>query len=237
MFNIIHEDIQSVLDRDPAARNTLEVLFCYPGLHAIWGHRLSHWLWQSGLKLVARWLSQLVRGITGIEIHPGATIGRNLFIDHGMGVVIGETADVGNNVTIYHGVTLGGTSLQKTKRHPTIKDHVVIGAGAKVLGAITIGAHSRIGANAVVVKSTPPNSVVVGVPGQVVLREGTFPTLGSNGKADLDHGRLPDTITETLTALIAHVESLEKRVNGGGIYGPALHAPEKGVWHWGDFSI
>ena len=235
MLNIIRQDIQSVLDRDPAARNTLEVLFCYPGLHAIWAHRLSHRLWRSGLKLVARWLSQIMRGITGIEIHPGATIGKNFFIDHGMGVVIGETTEIGDHVTIYHGVTLGGTSLHKTKRHPTVENHVVIGAGAKVLGAITIGANSRIGANAVVVKPTPPNSVVVGVPGQVVVRE--QPTLGSNGKADLEHGRLPDTITETLTALIEHVESLEKRVNGGGVYGPALHAPEKGVWHWGDFSI
>jgi serine O-acetyltransferase len=235
MFNTIREDIQSVLDRDPAARNTLEVLFCYPGLHAIWGHRLSHRLWKSGLKLFARWLSQITRGITGIEIHPGAKIGRNLFIDHGMGVVIGETTEIGDGVTIYHDVTLGGTSLEKTKRHPTIEDHVVIGAGAKVLGAITIGAHSRIGANAVVVKSAPPNSVVVGVPGQVVLRDQPPPALSE--KADLEHGRLPDTITETLTALIAHVESLEMRVNGGGVYGPALHAPEKGIWHWGDFSI
>jgi serine O-acetyltransferase len=235
MLNIIREDIQCVLDRDPAARNTLEVLFCYPGLHAIWAHRLSHWLWAHGLKLFARWLSQITRGITGIEIHPGASIGRNLFIDHGMGVVIGETTEVGDNVTIYHGVTLGGTSLLKTKRHPTIEDHVVIGAGAKVLGAIQIGAHSRIGANAVVVKSTPSNSVVVGVPGQVVVREQAIPT--PNEKVDLDHGRLPDTITQTLTALIAHVESLEKRVNGGGVYGPALHAPEQGVWHGSDFSI
>jgi serine O-acetyltransferase len=234
MLNIIQEDIQSVLDRDPAARNTLEVLFCYPGLHAIWAHRISHWLWKHGLKLLARWLSQITRGITGIEIHPGATIGRNLFIDHGMGVVIGETAEVRDCVTIYHNVTLGGTSLEKTKRHPTIEDHVVIGAGAKVLGAITIGAHSRVGANAVVVKSAPPNSVIVGVPGQIVVREDA--SLSSE-KADLDHGRLPDTITETLTALIAHVESLEKRVNGGGVYGPALHAPEKGVWHASDFSI
>lgn len=232
MFKTIREDIQSVLDRDPAARNTLEILLCYPGLHAIWAHRLSHWLWTHGLRLLARWLSQIVRGITGIEIHPGASIGRKLFIDHGMGVVIGETAEVGDCVTLYHGVTLGGTSLEKTKRHPTIGDHVVIGAGAKVLGAIRVGANSRIGANAVVVKSTPPNSVVVGVPGQVVVKS-TLP----DEKADLDHGRLPDTITETLTALIKHVESLEKRVNGGGVYGPALHAPEKGVWHGGDFSI
>ena len=235
MFKIIHEDIQSVLDRDPAARNTLEVLFCYPGLHAIWAHRLAHWLWEHKFKLFARWLSQVARGITGIEIHPGARIGRNLFIDHGMGVVIGETTEVGDNVTIYHGVTLGGTSLHKTKRHPTIEDHVVIGAGAKVLGAITIGAHSRIGANAVVVQSTPPNSVVVGVPGQVVVREQSAST--PNEKVDLDHGRLPDTITQTLTVLIAHVESLEKRVNGGGVYGPALRAPEQGIWHGSDFSI
>jgi serine O-acetyltransferase len=235
MWNIIREDIQSVLDRDPAARNAFEVLFCYPGLHAIWAHRLSHGLWQSGLKLLARWLSQITRGITGIEIHPGATIGRKLFIDHGMGVVIGETAEVGDCVTIYHNVTLGGTSLEKAKRHPTVEDHVVIGAGAKVLGAITIGAHSRVGANAVVVKSAPPNSVIVGVPGQIVLRD--EPSTEMDEKADLDHGRLPDTITETLTALVAHVEALEKRVNGGAVYGPALHAPEQGVWHGSDFSI
>lgn len=235
MFKTIHADVQSVLDRDPAARNVLEVLLCYPGLHAIWAHRLSHRLWKRGLKLLARWISQIMRGITGIEIHPGATIGRNFFIDHGMGVVIGETAEVGNDVTLYHGVTLGGTSLHKTKRHPTIEDHVVIGAGAKVLGAITIGENSRIGANAVVVKSTPPNSVIVGVPGQVVVRDDAA-QLPPN-KADLEHGRLPDTIGDTLAALIAHVEALEKRVNGGGAYGPTLHAPEHGVWHWGDFSI
>ena len=234
MFETIREDIQSVLERDPAARNTLEILLCYPGLHAIWAHRLTHWLWKHRLKLFARWLSQIMRGITGIEIHPGATIGRNLFIDHGMGVVIGETADVGDHVTIYHSVTLGGTSLNKTKRHPTIEDYVVIGAGAKVLGAITIGANSRVGANAVVVKSTPPNSVVVGVPGQVVVRD--LPISSSGWKADLEHGRLPDTIGETLAVLIAHVESLEKRVNGGA-YGPALHAPDQGVWHGSDFSI
>ena len=234
MFNIIREDIQSVLDRDPAARNTLEVLLCYPGLHAIWAHRLSHKFWRSGLKLFARWISQITRGITGIEIHPGATIGRNVFIDHGMGVVIGETAEVCDHVTIYHGVTLGGTSLHKTKRHPTVEDHVVIGAGAKVLGAIVIGANSRIGANAVVVKSTPPNSVVVGVPGQVLMRDHSLQVSGE--KADLEHGRLPDTISETLSALILHVEALEKRVNGGE-YGPVLQAPDHGVWHWGDFSI
>lgn len=234
MFKTIREDIQSVLDRDPAARNALEVMLCYPGLHAIWIHRLSHKLWKAGFKLISRWLSQTARSLTGIEIHPGATIGHNFFIDHGMGVVIGETAEVGNNVTLYHGVTLGGTSLQKVKRHPTIEDNVVIGAGAKVLGAVTIGANSRIGANAVVVKNTPPDSVVVGVPGQVVVREGRKHV--PNEKVDLEHGSLPDTIGDTLIALIAHVDALEKRVNGGH-YGPALHVPERGIWHWGDFSI
>ena len=235
MFKTIHDDIQSVLERDPAARNVIEVLLCYPGLHAIWAHRLSHKLWKDGMKLLARGISQLMRSLTGIEIHPGATIGHNFFIDHGMGVVIGETAEVGDNVTIYHGVTLGGTSLHKTKRHPTIEDHVVIGAGAKILGAITIGANSRVGANAVVIKSTPPDSVVVGVPGQVVVREHTLHA--PEEKVDLEHGSLPDTIGETLAALIAHVESLEKRVNGGGVYGPTLHAPDHGVWKAADFSI
>ena len=235
MLKTIREDVQSVLDRDPAARNVLEVLLCYPGLHAIWAQRLAHKLWRRGFKLIARGISQLTRGLTGIEIHPGATIGRNFFIDHGMGVVIGETAEVGDNVTLYHGVTLGGTSLHKTKRHPTIGDHVVIGAGAKVLGAITIGNNSRIGANAVVVKSTPADSVVVGVPGQVVVRENPIHTPGE--KADLEHGSLPDTIGETLAALIAHVNSLEQRVNGGHAHEPVLHGPEQGIWHWGDFSI
>ena len=235
MFKTIHDDVQSVLGRDPAARNVLEIVLCYPGLHAVWGHRISHKLWKSGFRLIARWLSQVMRSVTGIEIHPGATIGQNFFIDHGMGVVIGETAEVGDNVTLYHGVTLGGTSLHKTKRHPTIENHVVIGAGAKVLGAITIGANSRIGANAVVVRSAPRDSVIVGVPGQVVVRD--HPLHIGEEKADLEHGNLPDTISETLAALIAHVESLEKRVNGGWNYGPTLHAPEHGIWHWGDFSI
>jgi serine O-acetyltransferase len=235
MFKTIHDDVQSVLDRDPAARNVLEVLVCYPGLHAIWAHRLSHKLWKSGFKLIARAISQIMRGITGIEIHPGATIGHNFFIDHGMGVVIGETAEIGDWVTLYHGVTLGGTSLQKIKRHPTIGDHVVIGAGAKVLGAITVGNNSRIGANAVVVRSAPADSVIVGVPGQVVVRD--VYVHKPDEKVDLEHGDLPDTIGETLAALIKHVNSLEQRVKGGHTPEPALHAPEHGVWHWGDFSI
>src|SRR5690606_17496318 len=157
IWRTIQEDVRSVLERDPAARSALEVLLLYPGLHAVWGYRIAHWLWVHNLRLLARGLSQLIRWLTGIEIHPGAKIGKGLFIDHGMGVVIGETTEIGENVTLYHGVTLGGTSLNKGKRHPTLGDHVVVGAGAKVLGAITIGDHSRIGANAVVVKPVPPN--------------------------------------------------------------------------------
>ncbi len=234
MFKTIHEDVQSVLDRDPAARNVFEVMLCYPGLHAVWTHRITHKLWKSGFKLLARWLSQTARWLTGIEIHPGATIGHNFFIDHGMGVVIGETAEIGNNVTLYHGVTLGGTNLNKVKRHPTIEDHVVIGAGAKVLGDIIIGAHSRIGANAVVVKPSPPNSVIIGVPGQIVVRSQDKIT---SNTPDLEHGLLPDTIGDTLSALVAHVEKLEKRLDGHTTVSPALHVSDHGIWHGGDFAI
>jgi serine O-acetyltransferase len=224
-----------VFQRDPAARSTLEILLNYPGLHAVWGHRLAHWLWTHNYKLLGRWLSQVLRGLTGIEIHPGATIGPRLFIDHGMGVVIGETAEVGKCVTLYHGVTLGGTSLNKGKRHPTLEDQVVVGAGAKILGAITIGANSRVGANAVVVKSVPPDSVVVGVPGQIVKR--SQPRLES-APPDLDHTRLPDTIGESLVALMERVEALEQRLNGKAkVHEPALHKPDHGVWHGEDFSI
>lgn len=234
--SVINNDIQSVFDRDPAARNTLEVLLCYPGLHAVWGHRVAHWFWTHNLRLLGRVISQLTRALTGIEIHPGATIGPNLFIDHGMGVVIGETAEVGRNVTLYHGVTLGGTSLNKGKRHPTLEDNVVVGAGAKILGAITVGASSRIGANAVVVKSTPPNSVVVGVPGQVVQR--TQPR-SSTALPDLEHGRLPDAIGESLALLMEHVKELEERLEGHAVahLAPPLHLPDHGVWHEEDFNI
>jgi serine O-acetyltransferase len=238
MLNTIRRDIASVFERDPAARSTLEVLFCYPGLHAVWGHRLSHWLWAHHLKLLARWVSQLARGLTGIEIHPGASIAPGFFIDHGMGVVIGETSEVGANVTLYHGVTLGGTSLSKGKRHPTIGDRVVIGAGAKVLGAITIGDDSRIGANAVVVKSVPPNSVVVGVPGQVVSR--SRPHLASDAP-DLNHTALPDLVGVSLSTLLLRVDALEARFNGNanGFKQPVqhIHAPEAGQWRGDDFSI
>ena len=207
MFTRIKEDIHAALERDPAARGKLEILLVYSGLHAVWAHRLQHWLWQHGLKLLARWLAQASRFFTGVEIHPGALIGRRLFIDHGMGVVIGETAEIGDDVTIYHGVTLGGTSLNKGKRHPTIEQGVVIGAGAKVLGAITVGRCSRIGANAVVVKDIPPDSVVVGVPGRVAEREHMQP-----GHPDLDHGRMPDTVSEALGALSRRVARLEKQL-------------------------
>lgn len=230
MFKTIREDVQSVLERDPAARNVLEVLLCYPGVHAIWYHRLSHKLWKGGFKLLARWVSQFARRLTGVEIHPGAKIGKNFFIDHGMGVVIGETAEVGHNVTLYHNVTLGGTSSEKVKRHPTLEDNVVVGAGAKVLGAIVIGEGSRIGANAVVVKSAPPNSVIVGVPGQVLLRSHT------NKQIDLNHNLLPDTIGDTVAALVAHVNELEKKMNTH-FMGSPLHRSDHGVWHGEDFAI
>ena len=242
LLELIKEDVQSVFDRDPAARSMVEVLLCYSGLHAVWGHRVASWLWHHNLRLLARMLSQIVRGLTGIEIHPGATIGRKFFIDHGMGVVIGETAEVGSNVTLYHGVTLGGTSLSKGKRHPTLEDNVVVGAGAKILGAITVGENSRVGANAVVVKSVPLNSVVVGVPGQVVVR--SKPRLEIQ-KPDLNHGQLPDAIGETLAAVMAHVKVLEDKINGhanvnghgNGKEHLEMHMPEHGVWHGEDFSI
>ncbi len=166
------EDIQAVLDRDPAARHTLEVLLCYPGLHAVWMHRLNHSLWTLGLKLPARLLAHWTRLLTGVEIHPAAHIGRRLFIDHGMGVVVGETAVISNDVTLYQQVTLGGTGKRREKRHPTLEDGVVIGAGAAVLGDVTIGKNSQVGAGSVVTKDVPPDSTIVGVPGRVVVQDG-----------------------------------------------------------------
>ena len=232
MFKTLRNDIRSVFDRDPAARSMLEVLFCYPGLHAVWGHRLAHWLWLHNLKLLARVGSQLMRALTGIEIHPAAKIGSRFFIDHGMGVVIGETAEIGADVTLYHGVTLGGTSLSKGKRHPTLESRVVVGAGAKVLGAIRIGADSRIGANAVVVKSVPANSIVVGVPGQSIARSKSRPRTAP----DLEHVVLPDTIGESVGSLMLRVSALERLVEP---HQPALppHLPEHGLWRGEDFAI
>ena len=232
-FSMIARDVRAALQRDPAARSALEILLLYPGLHAVWIHRITHWLWTHKLKLFARWLSQLARGLTGIEIHPGATIGQGLFIDHGMGVVIGETAIVGDDVTLYHGVTLGGTSLNKGKRHPTIGDRVTIGAGAKVLGNITIGSDSRIGANAVVVKSAPENSVVVGVPGQIVKRAQPH---RPNDAPDLNHTSLPDIVGVTLKDLLERVEELESRVDGHATH-HHIHAPQNDEWKEIEFNI
>ena len=204
MFKRLKEDIETVFERDPAARSLIEVLLCYPGLHAIWFHRIAHWLWNHNLKLLARIVSHISRWLTGIEIHPGAKIGRRFFIDHGMGVVIGETTEIGNDVTLYHQVTLGGTSTKKGKRHPTIGNNVVIGAGAKVLGPVKVGDNCKIGANSVVVKDVPPNSTVVGIPGKVVRREGIKPT-----RVDLEHGKLPDPVMESLKQMLDIIHDLE----------------------------
>jgi serine O-acetyltransferase len=234
MFDSIRRDIQSVFDRDPAARSVFEVVLLYPGLHAVWGHRISHWLWTRNFKLLGRWVSQMARGLTGIEIHPGATIGASFFIDHGMGVVIGETAEVGNDVTLYHGVTLGGTSMSKGKRHPTLEDRVVVGAGAKILGAITVGHDSRIGANAVVVKPIPANSVVVGVPGQPVQREKPHLAMDS---PDLNHNLMPDMIGASVISLMSRMDALERVVTGREPIAFPAAVFENGAWHIDDFSI
>ncbi len=206
MLKSIRRDIQAIFDRDPAARSVWEVLFLYPGLHAVWLHRVAHAFWRNDLKWLARLVSNVSRFFTGIEIHPGAQIGPGFFIDHGMGTVIGETAEIGANVTLYHNVTLGGVSWEKVKRHPTLEDHVVIGAGAQVLGPIRIGAHSRIGANSVVVKDVPSGSVVVGIPGRIKSRNGE---LAEGEHEDLAHNRLPDPNAETLRHLTARLVALE----------------------------
>jgi len=210
MFERLREDIASVFDRDPAARNQWEVLTCYPGLHALWLHRIAHWFWQRGLRWLARWTSHLGRWATGIEIHPGACIGRRFFIDHGMGVVIGETAEVGDDVTLYHGVTLGGTSWNKGKRHPSLGNGVVIGAGAKILGPITVGNSAKIGANAVVVKDVPANAVVVGVPGRIV--EQVSPEEAARFAAYAVVQNQDDPQAKAIQMLIEHSRELEQAV-------------------------
>jgi serine O-acetyltransferase len=209
MWGILQRDIQAFFDRDPAARSTLEILLCYPGLHALWFYRLAHWLWQRDLRTLGRWVSHWGRFFTGIEIHPAAKIGPGLVIDHGMATVIGETAEIGRDVTLYHNVTLGGVDLKKGKRHPTVEDCVVVGAGAQVLGAITVGAYSRIGSNAVVVRDVPAGSVVTGVPGRVRTRRGVEPDMAD---PDLHHNLLPDTTMELIQELNLRVVALEEEI-------------------------
>jgi len=205
MFAALRRDIQAVRERDPAARSTLEVLLCYPGVHALACHRFAHAIWRRGWKISARFLSHIARFFTGIEIHPAAKLGPGLFIDHGMGVVIGETAEVGENVTLLQGVTLGGTSLKREKRHPTLGDNVVVGAGAKIIGGFKIGDGSRIGAGSVVVREVPTNSVVVGVPGRVTYRDGQRVA----GGIDLDQTDLPDPVSKAIEQLVERIRALE----------------------------
>jgi serine O-acetyltransferase len=205
MFADLRRDISAVRERDPAARSTLEVLLCYPGVHALAFHRLGHAMWRRGWKIPARFLSHVSRFFTGIEIHPAAKLGPGLFIDHGMGVVIGETAEVGENVTLLQGVTLGGTSLKREKRHPTLGNNVVVGAGAKIIGGFKIGDGSRIGAGSVVVREVPTNSVVVGVPGRVTYRDGQRVA----GDIDLDQTDLPDPVSKAIEQLVDRIRGLE----------------------------
>ncbi len=206
MFRRLREDIAVVFERDPAARSWVEVVLCYPGVHALWGHRLARALWNSGLLLPARLLSHLTRLLTGIEIHPGAAIGRRVVIDHGAGVVIGETSVVGDDCLLYQGVTLGGVSLEHGKRHPTLEDHVVVGAGAKVLGPITLGKGARVGANSVVVRDVPAGATVVGTPAREAIRRD--PAAGET--ITLHHERIPDPVAQALAELNARVARLEQ---------------------------
>ena len=224
----IRRDVRAVRQRDPAARGWLEIVLCYPGLHAVWGYRISHWLWNRGAKLTARALAELTRILTGVDIHPGAALGSGLFIDHATGVVIGETAEVGEDVTLYHGVTLGGSGRDTGKRHPTLGDRVVVGAGAKILGAIKIGDDSRIGANAVVVKEVPSSSVVVGVPGQIISRA---------RPGSPDDSLMPDLVGVSLQQLLTRVAKLEAQSDDDQQNGRNIRLPEAGVWHGEDFSI
>lgn len=207
MFQRVKQDIQAVKERDPAAVTTWSVLLNYPGLHAVWWHRQHHWLWKRGRRGLARWWSQVARFCTGIEIHPGATIGERFFIDHGMGVVIGETTVIGDDVTLYQGVTLGGTGKERGKRHPTLEDCVVVGVGAAVLGDITVGRGTRVGGGAVVVNDVPPNCTVVGIPGRVVVREGR-----KIDAVDLHHEDLPDPVVEMFRCMQRRIDRLEARL-------------------------
>lgn len=205
MLSLIREDVANVLEHDPAAKSRLEVYLCYSGLHAVWFYRMNHWLWNHGAFLLGRMLSQAARFLTGIEIHPGAKIGRRLFIDHGHGVVIGETAIVGDDVTLYQGVTLGGTGKEHGKRHPTIEDNVVVGGGAKILGNIVVGKNCRIGAGSVVLRNVPEDSTVVGVPGHIIFREGKRVVIA-------DPKQINDPLSEALAAVATEVNKLRERV-------------------------
>jgi len=206
MFETLKEDIQNIFAKDPAAKNTLEVVLCYPGLHVVWFYRVAHWFYRKKIYTIARIISHIGRFITGIEIHPGAKIGRRFFIDHGMGVVIGETSEIGDDVLMYQGVVIGGTSLEKKKRHPTLENNVVIGSGAIVLGAINIGDNARIGAGSVMVTDVPPNATVVGVPGRIGM--------GFSAKEiqTLEHGKLPDPIADAIRFVMKEQGKLEERI-------------------------
>ncbi len=213
MFDRLRKDIRVVMERDPAAKSVLEVVLCYPGLHAILMHRLAHGIYRRGWFVIARLISQFARFITGIEIHPGARIGEGFFIDHGSGVVIGETAEIGDNVTVYQGVTLGGTGKEKGKRHPTIGNNVMISAGAKVLGSFTVGDNVRIGAGSVVLKAVPSDCTVVGVPGKIVVIDGhKVDPRQAPGEVNLRHDQIPDPVTDVLVCMHKSIERLEKRV-------------------------
>ncbi|WP_324272539.1 serine O-acetyltransferase [Pseudomonas aeruginosa] len=221
MFERVREDIQSVFHRDPAARNALEVLTCYPGLHAVWLHRLAHGLWTSGWKWLARLVSNFGRWMTGIEIHPGARIGRRFFIDHGMGIVIGETAEIGDDVTLYQGVTLGGTTWNKGKRHPTLGNNVVVGAGAKVLGPFAVGEGAKVGSNAVVTKEVPPGATVVGIPGRIIMREDSEQQAKRQAMAEKlgfdAYGvsqDMPDPVARAIGQLLDHLQAVDGRLEG-----------------------
>lgn len=204
LFHSVREDVATVFEADPAARSYLEVLICYPGLHAVWAHHLSHWLWRHGMRFLARLNSQFARLFTGIEIHPGAELGRRLFIDHGIGTVIGETAIVGNDVTLYQGVTLGGTGKEKGKRHPTLGNNISIGSGAKLLGNITIGDNCRVGAGSVVLRNVPANSTIVGVPGHIVLRDGKRVVI-------TDPKDIRDPLSDVIIKLATELQELRQR--------------------------
>ena len=221
LFRHMREDIKSVFDRDPAARSTLELLLAYPGLHAVWAHRTEHWFWDHKLKLLARWFSHITRFMTGIEIHPGAKISRRFFIDHGMGVVIGETAEIGDDVTLYHGVTLGGTSWNKGKRHPTLADGVIVGAGAKILGPFTVGAGAKVGSNAVVTKEVPPGATVVGIPGRIIAKPDAEQEARRQAMAEKigfdAYGvgeDMPDPVARAIGQMLDHLQAVDERLEG-----------------------